>query len=140
LPSVSKTTTMKHCYLTLFIFLFSALYCSTSAQEYLPWENGFATQEEQDAWTEYRLGATEFFNWGIATIGSGYATHDYPVGASATDTTSDWLVSPEIYFHSSAELDLSVRIFTMIGVTAEDHFEIWMSTGSKDPADGDSNL
>lgn len=128
---------------TRILFISAAVFCvhsSLTAQESLPYSTSFETQAERDAWEEYRLGATAFYNWDFVTAPTAYASHDYPVGAGSNDTTQDWLVSPEIHFHSSSKLSLSMSIFTMIGTTAADRFEVWLSTGAKDPALGDYEL
>lgn len=129
---------MRNVTLTFFLGLF----CSTAfAQLPLPYSTSFETQSEQDDWEQFRTGVTDFYDWGFATPSTGaYMTHDYPVGASASDTTIDWFVSPEIHFHSTSKLQLSANLFNMIGVTPEDRFEIWVSMGSKDPADGDYQM
>lgn len=128
---------------TRLLFVSVAVFCwhsRVTAQESLPYSTGFETQAERDAWEEYRLGATAFYNWGFTTMPTAYVSHDYPVGAGSTDTTQDWLVSPEIHFHSTSKLSLSMNIFTMIGTTEADRFEVWLSTGEKDPAGGDYEL
>lgn len=130
---------MKYLYLLLIsVLIIPSL--QLSAQEYLPWSTNFDSAAERDAWTEYRTGSTEFFNWQFQTAPNGYPSHDYPVGNTGTDSTIDWMVSPEIYFHSSSKLALSTNLFVLIGSAPEDHFEVWMSTGSKDPMDGDYQM
>lgn len=107
------------------------------AQKTLPYLVDFDTKEQQDEWQQYRMGITEFYEWSFATSENGFVSHDYPVGASSTDTTRDWLVSPAIDLSNGAEIALSVNGFALIGLTDDDYFGIWVSTGSADPADGD---
>lgn len=110
------------------------------AQHALPYSTSFESQADRDDWEEFRTGATDFFEWEYATVAPAHASHDYPVGATSSDTTIDWLVSPEIHFHSTSKLALSAYVFTLIDLTPEDRFEIWFSNGSKNPADGDYSM
>lgn len=107
------------------------------AQKTLPYIVDFDTKEQQDEWTQYRMGSDDFYEWTFATSADGFVSHDYPVGAEETDTTRDWLVSPAIDLSNGAEIAISVSGYTIFELTDDDYFGIWVSTGSADPADGD---
>jgi hypothetical protein len=118
----------------IFTLLSISAAITLTAQKTLPYSNMVDTPSEIMELTEYRLGATNFFNW--STTG-GVISHDYPVGATSTDTTYDWMVTPELDFTYGAKLSMVVRGFAIIGITPEDYFGVWVSNGAKDPAMGD---
>lgn len=123
----------------LLLILLAATSLLSFSQEPLPWSTSFETQTERDAWEQFRLGEQGTYDWGFNTASPVVAGHDYPLGAGPEDETHDWLVSPEIHFHSSSKLSLSVNIFSF-GITPDDWFEIWFSNGDKDPAAGDYEM
>ena len=103
----------------------------------LPYTMGFTTSIEVFQWQEFRLGETDFYNWSVPSGANGRASHDYPVGANATDTTYDWLTSPPLNITADAKLSCEVGYFYFQQNLSVDYFGVWMSNGSRNPNDGD---
>lgn len=121
------------------IFLISiqiALCLTLFAQaKQLPYYSGFDTPAEKEGWTEYRTGDLSSFSWNI----TGSISNDYNVGGNATDTVIDWLVSPPIYFHTTAFASMKVSTYGFNSPTP-DNCEVYFGTGNQDPEKGDFKL
>lgn len=127
---------MKHFFLYTTLLFFP---CVLMAQQNLPYLSGYDNTAEQAGWVEYRLGVTSTFNWSIAGFGApsppNLLNHDYPVGASGTDTTEDWYVSPVLNFIGSSKMSLKFNVYSIAGSNQPvDEFGIWYSSTGADPA------
>ena len=101
----------------------------------LPYFTGFDSPTEKEGWTEYRIGDLSTFSWNM----TGSISHDYNVGGNATDTVIDWMVSPPIYFHTTAFASMKVSTYGFSSPTP-DNCEVYFGTGNQDPGKGDFKL
>lgn len=125
---------------TLSIAIFTLLLLNNKVNgqsQNLPYTMGFTTTIEILQWQEFRLGETDFYNWNMVSGANGRASHDYPVGANATDTTYDWLTSVPLNITADAKLSCDVGYFYFQQNLSVDYFGVWMSNGSRNPNDGD---
>jgi len=119
---------------TLLIFILLGFYNFSNAQIY--YGNGFDSTLEQNFWTEYRLGDSDMNNWtySATTASQPYCLyHDYPM-ATGTDSVEDWMVSNALYLAQNGIFNLKIKSSRMSN-PPEVYFGIWISNGSKNPAD-----
>lgn len=99
----------------------------------LPYKNTLNTQSERNELSVVRTGSAGTYSWSVDV----YASHDYPVGGSSTDTVSDWLFTPPIKVTSGAQLAFRYFVYGITGqATPVDEFSIWYGRGSKQPFNG----
>ncbi len=125
--------TLTICFFSLFLLSIE----SKGQSQNLPYTMAFTTNPEIWLWQEFRLGVTDFYNWSMISGANGRASHDYPVGANAADTTYDWLTSPPLNITGEAKLACDVGYFYFQQNLSVDYFGVWMSNGSRNPNDGD---
>ncbi|MCF8298590.1 MAG: T9SS type A sorting domain-containing protein [Saprospiraceae bacterium] len=121
---------------TLLILILLGFYNFSNAQVY--WGTGFDSTSEQSFWTEYRLGDSDMHNWNYApsTASQPFClNHDYPM-TTGTDSVEDWMVSNALYLAQSGILNVKIMSSRMSS-PPDVYFGIWMSDGSKNPADSD---
>jgi hypothetical protein len=114
-------------------------YCLTihAQVKTLPYRNGFSGTAEKAAFTSVRKGATATSDWGFNTMSNHYASHDYPVGGSSTDTVSDWLFSPPVKVTAGAVLSFRYYVYGITGsATPSDEFSIWYGKRNMNPNNG----
>lgn len=118
-----------------FFFIFLSFFNSNFAQ--VVYINNFDTPEEQGFWTEYRMGDNDNHHWDFPSTGSSQPfclAHDYPM-TSGVDSVEDWMVSNALYLAQNGTM--SIKIMSSHYSTPPDIYGgIWISNGSKDPADG----
>lgn len=103
----------------------------------LPYRNEFKTSADRSAFSIVRKGATTSYSWRTGTSGDAYASHDYPVGNTDKDTTSDWMVSPALKIPVGSVLSFKYFVFGITGMAQPiDRFAVWFGKGSADPANG----
>jgi len=125
---------MKKAFLLLVIALFYTL-----ASSQIVYLNYFDTPDEQNAWTQYRLGDSDSHDWEFVT-GFPYSApsslyHDYPMDNGVT-YVEDWFVSPALNISLNGILSVFVAQNRMSN-PPNVYFGIWFSNGDKDPATGD---
>lgn len=120
--------------LAIVVLLFSIGIKAQSRQ--LPYKNFFSTTSERNEMTTVRTGANSTYSWSYNQT-SGFASHDYPVGGSETDTVSDWLFTPPIRIVEGTILSFRYTVFGITGTaTPVDEFSVWYGKGSMDPFNG----
>lgn len=121
---------------TLLLFILLGFYNFSNAQIY--WGTGFDSTSEQNFWTEYRLGDSDMNHWtySASTASQPYCLyHDYPMDAG-TDSVEDWMVSNALYLAQNGIFNLKIKSSRMSN-PPDVYFGIWISDGSKNPADSD---
>lgn len=120
--------------------LFFLLFCLSANAQTTTYKSGFDNAAEKAGWVTYRKGFISPYDWVMgpssnATTPPNVAFHDYAVGG-ATSKVVDWLVSPALYFTSGGKIDsVDVLVYAIMGSTdADDHFGIYLLSGSPDPA------
>ncbi len=120
------------------LFLMVAvMYISATSQ--ITYFNYFDTPDEQNAWTQFRLGDPDSHDWEYVTANPYSAPyclyHDYPMDNGVT-YVEDWFVSPALKISLNSILSVYVAQNRMSMPPAV-YFGIWFSNGDKDPASGD---
>lgn len=102
----------------------------------LPYKNFMSTTQEKNDLVSVRTGSTATYDWSVNTT-LGYASHDYPVGGSSTDTVSDWLFTPPIKVSATTVLSFKYWVYGITGnVTPADEFSVWFGKSSRNPNNG----
>ena len=123
----------------IFYVLLIIVCCQASAQTPLPYYTGFDNASEKAGWAEHRTGFAGPYNWdydGFTSLSPPNSIyHDYPVGSSGEDTTSDWFVSPMFDLGGGGMIDsFSFRLYSITGsTTPADEFSIYLLQNSPDP-------
>jgi len=121
------------------LLLFLAIIPFLTSFSQISYTCNFDSINEQDAWTEYRLGDSDNSHWLFHT--SNYLSphyslgHDYPMD-SGVDSVDDWMVSPPLWMGDFADLTVSV-MQSRLSMPPDVYLGLWYSTGSPDPADHD---
>lgn len=103
----------------------------------LPYSNSFSNATERNELTVVRKGVASSSTWNLGNSTILYASHDYPVGGSSTDTVSDWLFTPPIKIVNGTILSFKYYVYGITGsATADDEFSVWYGKNSKDPDNG----
>lgn len=101
----------------------------------LPYRNTMTTQQEKNELTVIRTGVSHLYTWNINS--AGFASHDYPVGGSSTDTVSDWLFTPPIKVTTGAQLAFKYWVYGITGsATPSDEFSVWYGKNGMQPGNG----
>jgi len=114
------------------------MHTAVQSQVQLPYSSGFDTPTQKAGWQEFRKGAIAFYNWsflsGSTASGPNYLSHNYPAGASATDTTEDWFVSPMFNLSAGGHISLKVSLYSATGLaTPADGLDLYILNGNADP-------
>ena len=109
----------------------------------LPYSTGFDNSTQQAGWQQFRTGNDpNAYSWSVAGMGfsaPNCVSHDYNVGANATDTVIDWYVSPAINVIASSQMSLKVRTGGF-STPFNDSFEVLFSSNGADPATANYTL
>lgn len=121
---------------TLFFLLI--IIFQTKAEVIIEYSSTFNSSVEQEEWDVIRESGQSLYYWDfsgkISNPNDKYASHDYNVGGSETDTVRDWLVSPKLVYHKGAKCKFDYNLFSMMGSRMEtDRFEVYYCPGDSDP-------
>jgi hypothetical protein len=103
----------------------------------MPYRNGFENNAQRAEFRSVRTGDSSTSGWSYHSTPANYASHDYPVGGSSTDTVSDWLFSPPIRVTNGAVLSFRYYVYGITGnATPADEFSIWYGKRNTNPKNG----
>jgi hypothetical protein len=122
---------------TILLSILSVSFCHAQGLT-LPYTTGFDSPTQKAGWQQFRLGNDPTsYSWSYA--GGGFSatcvSHDYNVGASATDTIRDWFVSPPLNITTPSTLTLKVKTGGF-STPFPDSFEVLFSSKKQNPASG----
>lgn len=123
--------------ITLLLAFFSL--ASVNAQTALPYNANFDNTAEQNQWKQYRLGQAKDPNYlwqfekANSVTDSFALVHYYPVGGS--QTTDDWMVSPELDLSNGAKIDSLFHYLGGFGTPqTADTLALYFLEGNQDPS------
>jgi hypothetical protein len=119
----------------LFLLLLSSVSFVGAQSKPLPYRNMMATTQEKAELSIVRTGVNHNYTWSFNS--TGFASHDYPVGGSSSDTVSDWLFTPPIKVTAGAKLAFKYWVYGITGTaTPSDEFSVWYGKNSMNPNNG----